>query len=185
MSWGVVINIVAMVSSGLAIQVLSASVLLFIGGCMEIPGLLLMGPSPWLEAMGVHRSLSTVTGGMLLFYGGLGVQMPAMNVVVLQIYERAGFTQKQVAGVSSALFAAISAAGNVLGPPIGGWITDISSFPVTAMVCGVSFVPLVVVPMAIVAVKYYKPPEVGCLARPTAKPEPEERAEESGGSHLD
>ena len=185
MSWGVVINIVAMVSSGLAIQCLSAPVLLLVGSFLQIPGLLLMGPAPWLAAMGVHRSLPVVTGGMLLFYGGLGVQMPALNVVVLQIYERAGFTQKQVAGVSSALFAAISAAGNVLGPPIGGWITDISSFPVTAMVCGVSFVPLVVVPMAIVAVKYYKPPEVGCLARPTAKPEPEERAEESGGSHLD
>ena len=56
-------------------------------------------------------------------------------------------------------------------------MTDMASFPVTATACGVSFVPLVLVPLVIVAVKYYAPPEVGCLARPKAKPEPEGRAE--------
>ena len=90
--------------------------------------------------------------------------------ISLDIFEAAGYTQKQVAGASAAMFAIVIPAGNALGPPLGGTLIDaLHGLPWTATVY-FCLVAIVAVPLVGVLVfKYAKRPEKGCAARPAAE----------------
>ena len=59
----------------------------------------------------------------------------------LQVYERNGFKQKQVAGVSSAMFTLIICTANFIGPPLGGILIDrLNGVPQTTTVYAIAVI---------------------------------------------
>ena len=179
MMCGFIVNVVAMLISGATIPFLSATVLLFVGTFLQAPGLLLTGPSPLLMQAGVPQTPTVVLIGTVLFFGGLGLQVPSLTIIILMVYERAGYSQKQVAGLSSALFVGISALGNTLGPPIGGALIDQFGFEQTVSASAIVFIVLVILPTGYVSYKYRAWPEKGCLARPSSQGKPRSQSAEN------
>ena len=96
--------------------------------------------------------------------------------IALDIFEAHGYSQKQVAGASAAMFSIVICSGNAMGPPLGGiLIQALDGLPSTATayfcLCMGVAVPL----NGLLVYKYAKRPEKGCAAR-TQAPSEEEAA---------
>lgn len=85
-----------------------------------LAGMFFFGPSPLLHFEGGTFAVST--GGYVLSCAGFGLIMPCVTIMILRIYHAHGYSQKQVAGVSAALYMSVMSAANILGPPLGGAI---------------------------------------------------------------
>ena len=60
-------------------------------------------------------------------------QVPATVPIALDIFEAHGYSQKQVAGASAAMFSIVICSGNAMGPPLGGiLIQALDGLPSTA-----------------------------------------------------
>ena len=82
-------------------------------------GMLLLGPSP-LVASALPATSGVVLAGAMVTLGGVGAAMPALTPMTLEVCERHGLTQKQVAAASAGLFGALGHMSSVLGPLLGG-----------------------------------------------------------------
>ena len=88
-------------------------------------GLLLIGPCPLLRAHVPQTEVAVLLGTMITF-GGVGLAVPALTPMALEVYEKHGYTQRQVAGVSAALFTGLINVANIGGPLLGGTLKEAS-----------------------------------------------------------
>lgn len=156
---------VVLVFAGLLLPCIGPALQTAIGAVIAATGLLFIGPSPWFGES-IPQTESVVLAGTMTTYAGLGIAIPAGLPLALEIYIRAGFTQKQVAGVSSALFVAMMAVANSIGPPVGGALVDaLGGVPATTTTYFI-IACLVAVPcIMVLCFKYIRRPDAGCASR--------------------
>jgi MFS family permease len=86
--------------------------------------------------------------------------------IALDIFERAGYSQKQVAGASAAMFTIVICAGNAIGPPLGGFLIDsFGGLPQTTTAYFVVSAAIAVPLTFLLVLKYAKRPERGCASK--------------------
>jgi len=106
--------------SGSLVNQMGPRPLTLLGIVGYLTGMFLFGPSPLLQ---LERGNFVVTaGGYVLSCAGFGLIMPCVTIMILRIYRAHGYSQKQVAGISAALYMSVMSAANILGPPLGGAI---------------------------------------------------------------
>ena len=113
-------------------------------------------------------------------------QVPAHVPVALDIFEANGYSQKQVAGASSAMFTIVICTGNALGPPLGGLLIQLTGgLPTTATIYFCLAASVAVPLNAILVCQYWKRPAQGCVARgPTVDGAAEDQAGAKEGPGL-
>jgi predicted MFS family arabinose efflux permease len=105
-----------------------------LGILLSAVGLLFIGPSPWFGTA-VPQTHGIVLMGAMICYAGVAIFVPAMLPLALDVFERAGYKQRSVAGVVSAMFTLIICAANFVGAPLGGLLIDqLSGVPITTSV---------------------------------------------------
>jgi len=162
----VVVYMIVLIVSGMTMSCCGAAVQFMIGTILGGIGLLLLGPSPWFGGA-IPQTEGTALMGLMICYAGIGIVVPAMVPISLDIFEAAGYTQTQVAGASAAMFAIVIPAGNALGPPLGGFLIEVlHGLPWTATVYFCLIASVAVPCVGVLVFKYAKRPEKGCAAAP-------------------
>jgi len=123
---GVIVYMAVIIVGGFLISIFGPG-LQYVGGAIFSGlGLYLIGPSPWFGGA-LPQTQIVVLLGYMLSNAGVAVFVPCMTPLALEVFDRAGYTQKQVAGASSAMFTMMVCSANFIGPPLGGALIDIFS----------------------------------------------------------
>ena len=94
------------------------------------------------------------------------MQVPATVPIALDIFEANGYSQKQVAGASAAMFSIVICSGNAMGPPLGGLLIQLTGgLPMTATIYFCLAAAIAVPLNGVLVLKYGKRPSQGCAAR--------------------
>jgi len=161
----VMIYIVVLVLAGMTMSCCGSAVQFFVGTVIASLGMLFIGPSPWFGD-GVPMTEGIVLMGTMINYTGIAIVVPATVPIALDIFERAGYSQKQVAGASAAMFTIVICAGNAIGPPLGGFLIDsFGGLPQTTTAYFVVSAAIAVPLTFLLVLKYAKRPERGCASK--------------------
>lgn len=95
----------------------------------QLFGYLLFGPVDFLRDLLSPSFGLSFLGGILIFLG-VGLCIPPTISLVFIVYGRAGYTQRQCAGVSASILPFVQILGFAIAPPIGGAIYDHFSFAI-------------------------------------------------------
>ena len=134
---------------------LGSAVQYLFGAILSGVGLIFVGPSPLFNNK-VPTTQGIVLMGAMINYAGVAFFVPAMVPLALEVFERAGFKQKQVAGVTSSILTMLICSANFVGPPLGGFMIDqFGGVPVTTTVYALAVV-IVTSVAAIPLCKYAK-----------------------------
>jgi len=146
---------------GVFVHRIGAALQYAVGGLMAGVGLLFIGPSPLLQAEGFGQTEDINLMGAMITFSGVALAMPACLPLVLEVYSRAGYSQKQVATATSAMFIFVICLGNTLGPPISGMLDrtkEKSSLPSTATLYSVVMIASILPLCFVLVCKYGKCP---------------------------
>ena len=95
----------------------------------------------------------------------VGAAVPALTPMALEVYAHAGYTQRQVAGVSAALFTALVNLANIAGPLLGGALkASDGGLPLATTLYGLVGGGVSAVCCARLMCMYARRPDQGCLA---------------------
>jgi len=121
---GVVVYMLLIIVGGFCIGTFGPAIQYVGGAIFSGLGLYLIGPSPWLGGI-LPQESHVVLLGYMLSNAGVALFVPCMTPLALEVFDRAGYTQKQVASAESGLFTMIVCTANFIGPPIGGALIDV------------------------------------------------------------
>jgi len=161
----VIIYMVVLVLAGMTMSCCGSAAQFFGGTIVAALGMLFIGPSPWFGDA-VPMTQGVVLMGTMINYTGIAIVVPATVPIALDIFERAGYSQKQVAGASAAMFTIVICAGNAIGPPLGGFLIDMfGGLPATTTAYFMVAVTVAVPLTFILVFKYARRPERGCASK--------------------
>jgi len=144
LNYAVLVYMLMLIIGGMLVGYLGPAIQYMAGAILSGCGMFFIGPSPIFGGF-FPQTEWTVLVGTMVNYTGVALFVPAMLPLGLEIYERAGFSQKQVAGVSSAMFTLVICSANFVGPPLGGLLIDhLGSVPKTTTVYGVGVITITV-----------------------------------------
>ena len=181
--YAIVMYMAVLVFGGICIGVLGPAVQYLFGALLSGVGLLFLGPSPLFNNT-VPTTEGIVLMGAMINYAGVAFFVPAMVPLALQVFERAGFKQKQVAGVTSSILTLLICSANFVGPPLGGFMIDqFGGVPVTTTVYAIAVV-LITSVAAIPLCKYAKrlDKEIANGCKPLPVPGENEHDQESASA---
>ena len=160
----VIVYMIFLVVAGMCVNTLGPAVQYLFGAILSGVGLFFIGPSPLLNGA-VPQNRGIVLMGAMVSYTGVAFFVPAIIPLCLEVFSRAGFGQKQVAGVCSSLMTLIICSANFIGPPLGGVLIDqLGGVPLTTTCY--SFGVLIVSLIAIAPLcKYAKRLDAECVER--------------------
>jgi len=121
---GVIVYMGVIIVGGFLIGIFGPAIQYVSGAIFSGLGLYLIGPSPWFGGI-FPQTQFVVLLGYMLSNAGVAVFVPCMTPLALEVFERAGYTQKQVAAASSAMFTMMVCSANFIGPPLGGALIDL------------------------------------------------------------
>lgn len=134
----------------------------------------------------VPQTQAVVLAGFMLSNAGIAIFVPCMTPFALEVFERQGYTQKQVAGASSAMFSMIVCTANFLGPPIGGLMIDhLGGVPPTTTIYATAVIAIS--SLALFRIRPYAKPRSKLLARLCGCSDaltPEEQAKKDGPTGM-
>ena len=117
------VQAISLVICGPLVVFLGWAPLLLFGSLLICVGMLITGPITLLQHV-MPTTFGLTVGGQMSTAVGSGFMAPPGAILCLHVYKTAGYTQKQVAGVSSSMFVATYAIGSALGSPTGGMLYD-------------------------------------------------------------
>jgi len=187
LNYAVIVYMIVLVFGGLCVGFLGPAIQYLFGAILSGVGLFFIGPSPLFGDV-VPQTQGVVLMGAMVSYAGVAFFVPAMVPLALEIFERNGFKQKQVAGVSSAMFTLIICSANFVGPPLGGVLIDqLGGVPQTTTTYAIAVVAvstLTCIPLCKYAKRLDKDLAAACqqAAAPTADWDPFDVPKVYGGN---
>jgi len=163
LSIGLIPYIAVLNIGGFLIGIFGPAIQYVFGAIFSGVGVLFIGPSPWFGGA-IPQSQIVVLTGYMLSLVGVALCGPAMTPLALEVFERAGYSQRQVAGASSAMFTVIIGSANFIGPPLGGLLIDqLGSVPMTTSLFAVAVI--LISSTSLIWVRKYIQPRNKALAR--------------------